>query len=162
MSNSYYLTYTLEDILTIHNVDFYIYLTTQYYYTTSQFISLDDTGVKLTTNLTYLDKNHLTAAPKDVAVSRQTWKKYTANYPSIIKIIDTPFAVIPRDNYDLLNSKVAARSLITRNAYWRLYGYIYFMDGYYHGQFQYSQEQMAKELVMAVKSVNSMLKELIE
>lgn len=72
MSNSYYLTYTLDDILTIHNVDFYIYLTTQYYYTTSQFISLDDTGVKLTTNLTYLDKKHLTAAPKDIAVSRQT------------------------------------------------------------------------------------------
>lgn len=36
------------------------------------------------------------------------------------------------------------------------------MDGYYHGQFQYSQEQMAKELVMSVKSTNVMLRNLIE
>lgn len=156
-----FIIFNLDDITT-HKTDFYLFIYYQYLYTTHQFFNFNSITKSLTL-ITYLmrDESYTVGADK-VGVSRQVWTQSVKNYPSILTIIDTPSAFLNHNLFNEMARKTADLGLKTKNFIWRIYGYLLFMDGRYGSKFQYSQEQMAKELDVSLKNLNKTLKQFVD
>lgn len=126
----------------------------------TQFVSFDGK------NKRYLVATRLkqtNAARERLCVSRQAWAAAGGNrYPEVWNVVDEPVAMMPFAVFDLAMEKLLTLPMKSRNPLWRLYCYMYFNDAHYGGEFQRAQEQMAIDLNMSLKSVNSGLKKLID
>ena len=153
-----FLIFNLTDINS-HQKDFYIYLQYQFQLTSKQFLNFNSQTKSLTI-ITYINTNAkpMTAAADEAGVSRQTWSSHIKGYETILTIVDTPSSFLSHSLFQEMAVKMDGMSLLTKNALWRTYCYIYYMDGKFGGKFQYSQEQMAKELGTSIKYLNQAIR----
>ena len=61
---------------------------------------------------------------------------------------EEPIALMPIEVFDLLMEKINTLPMKSREPMWKFYCYLYYNDAKYGGEYQQSQEQMAKELGM--------------